>query len=111
MEIVRFTKFLRLSIFSVFSALAVAACGPEESNGSENDSRSGSNALTIEPPADRLSEATGLRTIVSPGQANATGGAGAYTFTHDAPANGFPLGTTLVTWTVVDGNGARSTAE
>ncbi len=110
MDIVRFTKFLRLSIFSFFTIFAVAACGPEESNGSEDFSRSGSNALTIEPPADRQSEATGLRTIVSPGQANATGGAGSYTFTHDAPATGFPLGTTLVTWTVVDGNGAESSA-
>ena len=70
MEIVRFTKFLRLSIFSVFAVLLVAACAPESSGGSGSDDEIelGPNELTIELPADRQSEATGLRTIVSPGR-------------------------------------------
>ena len=46
-------------------------------------------------------------TIVALGQATATGGDGTYTYSDDAPAAGFPLGAATVTWTVVDGAGAR----
>ncbi len=53
-------------------------------------------------------EATGATTTVDIGQANATGGDGSYTFSHDAPAAGFVLGDTLVTWTVTDGTGATA---
>jgi hypothetical protein len=112
MDIVQFANSLRLTIFSLLTVLVVAACAPEDSNKSSSQDESGppSNALKIVPPADRLSEATGMLTIVSPGQASASGGAGAYSFSHDAPANGFPLGATTVTWTVVDGAGAASSA-
>ena len=55
MEIVRFEKFLRLSIFSVFAVLLVSACAPESSGGSGSDDELalGPNALTIELPAGR----------------------------------------------------------
>ena len=108
MDMVRAANILRLTFFSAFTVLAVAACAPDDSDSSsETDYGSPSDKLTIQPPADRQSEAVGLLTVVSPGSANATGGAGSYAFSHDAPANGFPLGTTVVTWTVEDGDGNR----
>ena len=64
-------------------------------------------ALSLRPPADVQPEATGIMTIVALGQATATGGDGTYTYSDDAPAAGFPLGAATVTWTVVDGAGAR----
>lgn len=66
-------------------------------------------ALTITPPAAINGEATGPTTTVDMGQPSATGGDGSYSFGHDAPAAGFPLGTTMVTWTVQDGAGATAT--
>ncbi len=111
MDIVRFIHWLRLAILSFVTVAALAACAPD-GNSSSNDRDEGapSDVLTIIPPADRHSEATGALNVVAPGQASATGGVGAYTFSHDAPVNGFPLGATIVTWTVVDGTGAQSSA-
>ncbi len=48
--------------------------------------------------------------MVALGTATAIGGDGAYIYDHDAPATGFPLGGTVVTWTVTDGAGATATA-
>ncbi|NNE62722.1 MAG: hypothetical protein HKN34_01440, partial [Gammaproteobacteria bacterium] len=109
MDTVRFANILRLIMFSVFTVLAVAACGADEENSDTKiEGGTRSDKLTITPPADRQSEATGMLTIVAPGQASASGGKGSYAFSHNAPANGFPLGTTMVNWTVVDGSGSRS---
>jgi len=68
------------------------------------------SALSLRAPANVQREATGITTIVPLGQAAATGGDGTYTYSDDAPAAGFPLGTSMVTWTVVDGAGARTSA-
>ena len=68
-----------------------------------------SDALTIIPPANMQAEATGTMTVVDLGLASATGGDGAYIFNNDAPATGFPMGTAMVNWTVVDGTGAQDT--
>ncbi len=112
MDIVRFIHCLRLAIFSFVTLAALAACAPEDSSSSDDrDQGAALDLLAITPPANRQSEATGALSVVSPGQASATGGVGAYSFSHDAPANGFPLGATIVTWTVVDGTGAQSSAE
>ncbi|UCH40883.1 MAG: HYR domain-containing protein, partial [Gammaproteobacteria bacterium] len=110
MDIVRYTNFARLTIFSFLSVLALSACLPDDSSSSSGDENEAapSGELKIIPPANRQSEATGVLTIVSPGRANAQGGVGDYTFSNNAPGNGFPLGTTTVTWTVVDGSGARA---
>ena len=66
--------------------------------------------LQITAPADVSAEATGQLTNVSLGDATANGGDGNLTISNDAPANGFPLGTTVVTWTVQDSGGATATA-
>jgi len=110
MDIVRHTNIARLTIFSFLSVLVLSACLPEGSSSSsgDKDDASPSDELKIIPPADRQSEATGVLTVVSPGRASAQGGVGNYTFDNDAPANGFPLGETTVTWTVVDGAGSES---
>jgi hypothetical protein len=67
-------------------------------------------ALQIVAPADVSAEATGQLTDVSLGSATASGGEGNLSISDDAPANGFVLGTTTVTWTVQDAVGATATA-
>jgi hypothetical protein len=67
------------------------------------------DTLAISPPAAMSSEATGQMTTVDIGQATATGGDGNYSFSHDAPAGGFGLGTTVVNWVVQDGTSATAT--
>ena len=49
-------------------------------------------------------------TTVALGQATASGGDGNYSYSHDAPAAGFPLGAATVTWTATDGTGAQAMA-
>ncbi len=57
-------------------------------------------------PADVTLTATGERTPVDIGTATATDVEdGTLTPTHDAPANGFPVGDTVVTWTATDSSG------
>lgn len=56
-------------------------------------------------PPDVTAEATGPLTSVQIGQATATDIFGPVTISHNAPANGFPLGTTEVTWLATDANG------
>lgn len=66
-------------------------------------------ALTA--PADVTAEATGTTTEVDLGSATAVDLVeGAIAATNDAPAAGFLLGTTEVTWTAVDSSGNSATA-
>lgn len=58
----------------------------------------------ITPPNDLLIEATGGLTTVSVGQAMATDPSGIKSLTNNAPAQ-FPLGTTTIIWTAIDGAG------
>ena len=67
-------------------------------------------ALQISAPADVNAEAAGQLTSVTLGDATASGGDGNLTISNDAPANGFALGTTVVTWTVQDSMAATATA-
>ncbi len=63
----------------------------------------------LKAPADVSVAATGTRTNVTLGQATASDIFG-YTLKNDAPADGFPVGKTTVTWTATDANGNVSTA-
>ncbi len=65
----------------------------------------GSN-LTITAPGNVQQEATGPATAVALGQPTTTGGVGNVSISNDAPAGGFPLGATVVTWTATDANNA-----
>lgn len=67
-------------------------------------------SLSITAPLDMQAEATGPATSLSIGQASASGGDGSYTYANDAPAGGFLLGDTVVTWTVTDGTNAQASA-
>jgi hypothetical protein len=59
--------------------------------------------LTIVAPPDITKVATGsLTTIANLGTPTVTGGTPPYNTVNDAPAEGFPVGTTTVTWTVTD---------
>lgn len=58
----------------------------------------------ITPPNDLLIEATGGLTPISVGQAMATDPSGIQSLTSNAPSQ-FPLGTTTVIWTAIDGAG------
>ena len=64
--------------------------------------------LTLTPPGAITMEATGPTTSVALGAAMASGGTPPITITNDAPAGGFPLGATTVTWTAVDANMASA---
>ncbi|MNI33836.1 Exoglucanase-2 precursor [compost metagenome] len=63
----------------------------------------------LKAPADIAAAATGIKTPVSLGQATVNDIFG-YTLENDAPADGFPIGKTAVTWTATDANGNVSTA-
>jgi hypothetical protein len=67
-------------------------------------------ALKITAPAAITKVSTGTLTPVSLGTALASGGIAPYTITNNAPAAGFPVGTTTVTWTVKDSTLAKATA-
>lgn len=121
---------LRIVTFSFMAMLALAGCVREEEalDGNQSDPIGGGSppppgappppppppppagSLAITAPAAVMQEATAQMTMVSLGQATATGGDGTYTFSHDAPAAGFPLGAATVTWTVIDGAGAQASA-
>jgi len=58
----------------------------------------------ITPPNDLLIEATGGLTPVSVGQAMATDASGIKSLSSNAPGQ-FPLGTTTIIWTAIDGAG------
>ncbi|OKP81500.1 cellulose-binding protein [Paenibacillus helianthi] len=63
----------------------------------------------LKAPADVSVIATGVKTQVTLGQATVNDIFG-YTLKNDAPADGFPVGKTAVTWTATDANGNVSTA-
>ncbi len=107
----------RVTISVLTVVLALSGCVQEEEALSNNPSdpigNGGGNppaALSIAAPSAMNSEATAPMTMVDIGQATAAGGDGTYTFSHDAPATGFALGMTMVTWTVQDGAGASASA-
>ena len=64
----------------------------------------------VTPPPNITVEATGTLTQVDIGTATATDDQGIASITSNAPAAGFPLGTTTVTWIAVDTVGMSGTA-
>ncbi len=67
-------------------------------------------APLVTPPPNLTVEATGKLTAVVIGTATATDLVGVVSVTSDAPPAGFPIGTTVVTWTAVDKAGNKGTA-
>jgi len=59
-------------------------------------------------PPDILADATGTLTDVDIGSASATDLFEPVTITNDAPTAGFPVGTTIVTWSATDANANTS---
>jgi parallel beta-helix repeat protein len=91
-------------------------CSAVDSNGNE-----GSDSFTVTvqdttppsilPPSDVIAEATGTLTSVSLGSPSVSDTVDSdLSVTSDAPDNGFPIGTTTVTWTVIDDMGNSATA-
>ncbi|MEL6868441.1 MAG: HYR domain-containing protein [Pseudomonadota bacterium] len=80
---------------------------PDDNIGTPGGGTPDPAALAAVAPAAISQEATGALTVVSLGDPRVSGGDGNYTMENDAPANGFPLGATLVTWSVTDGAGER----
>ncbi len=64
---------------------------------------------SILAPSDITIDSTGNLTPVFLGTADAVDNIGSPTITNDAPAGGFALGTTLVTWTATDAAGNTGT--
>ena len=64
----------------------------------------------ITAPLNVTAEATGLLTTLDIGAPTVTDADPNPTITNDAPAEGFPLGTTTVTWTATDSAGYTATA-
>ena len=64
----------------------------------------------VTAPADVTAASTGALTPVDIGTATATDAVGVVSITNDAPAGGFPAGTTTVTWTATDSSGNTGTA-
>jgi hypothetical protein len=65
---------------------------------------------TVTVPADITVASTGTLTLVDIGTATATDNFGIDSIVNDAPAEGFPIGTTVVTWTATDTGGNQSFA-
>ena len=106
---------LRVAVWVGLAALALAGCVSEEDLLSDSqsppidDDDPPPGDLSMLAPDDVSGEATGIATDVELGDPDASGGDGQYTFGNDAPAGGFALGNSVVTWTVTDGNGATAT--
>ncbi len=66
-------------------------------------------APSIIAPPDVVVDSTGDQTSVTLGSAVAVDDNGSPTVTNDAPAGGFPLGMTIVTWTATDAAGNTGT--
>ncbi len=64
----------------------------------------------VTPPPDVTAVSTGSLTPVNIGTATATDNIGVVSLTNDAPAGGYPLGTTIVTWTALDAAANAGTA-
>ena len=71
---------------------------------------SGGGPLTVTAPANITMEAQAVLTNVTLGAAMAGGGMAPVMINNDAPAAGFPLGATTVTWTATDAAMATATA-
>jgi 4-hydroxy-3-methylbut-2-enyl diphosphate reductase IspH len=95
---------------------------PEETTSSEETSQSTTQSLQeptpipgdltkplITPPNDLFIEATGGLTPISVGQAMAVDESGIQLLSSNAPAE-FPLGTTTIIWTAIDGSGNMAIA-
>ena len=68
------------------------------------------SSLRLMVPADVTAEATGTTTTVDIGTANATHDTDTnLTISNDAASTSFPIGTTTITWTVVDSAGTTVT--
>jgi hypothetical protein len=96
------------------AGISLAGCVQEEELLSDNvsgpdDDDPTPDDLVIEAPGDVSGEATGPATLVELGDPEASGGDGEYTYSNDAPAGGFALGASTVTWTVTDGSDATAT--
>jgi hypothetical protein len=105
--------FTRVLGLTTTVALLLSGCVREEELLTEPGPDTGNGTaepLVLSPPADVQQEATGPLTAVVLGDPTATGGDGNYSYTHDAPASGFPLGMTTLTWNVTDGAGEAATA-
>jgi uncharacterized membrane protein YgcG len=69
------------------------------------------NPPTIIAPPNISAEATGLLTLIELGTPTVTDDKDPNpTTTNDSPSDGFPLGTTLVTWTATDASGNSASA-
>ncbi len=68
-------------------------------------------APKVTPPVDVTLYATGLLTQVNFGSATATDAVGVVSLENDAPAAGFPVGTTTITWTAKDAAHNAGTAK
>lgn len=66
-------------------------------------------ALAAQTPTAISREAMAPLTAVTLGNPQVSGGDGNYSMENDAPVDGFPLGTTLVSWVINDGAGERVT--
>jgi len=103
----------RAACLALISVASLAGCLSEEKAITDigGEPPPPTEPLSISAPVSMQAEAKGPLTTVNLGQATATGGDGVYTFSHNAPASGFPLGATTVTWTVTDstGNSAKGT--
>jgi 4-hydroxy-3-methylbut-2-enyl diphosphate reductase IspH len=89
---------------------------PEETTQSTTQSLPTANPIpgdltkpVITPPNDLFIEATGGLTPISVGQAMATDASGIQLLSSNAPAE-FPLGTTTLIWTAIDGSGNMAIA-
>ncbi len=102
---------MRITLLAMLTVLTVSGCVRSEdaldNAGFSDPVNQPTSKLAIAAPPDITQEARARSTAVELGQPSVDGASGNVDIEHDAPADGFPVGETIVTWTATDETRSR----
>ncbi|MDH4015589.1 MAG: hypothetical protein OEU33_16250, partial [Chromatiales bacterium] len=97
---------MRITLLATLTVLTVSGCVRSEdaldNAGFSDPVNQPTSKLAIAAPPDITQEARARSTAVELGQPSVDGASGNVDIEHDAPADGFPVGRSVVTWTAID---------
>jgi len=117
-------SFQQTILVMLLVLLCISCSEPRQKNSSESSSTFVAESSVLDnriqqnvnqifeviPPPDQQQTATGPFTFVNLGQPTVVNAIGVTEVSNDAPVNGFPIGETLVTWSVNDAAGNTANA-